>query len=251
MNNTVKELMERKSVRVYEDRQIEQEKKAAILEAALQAPTAGNMTLYSIIDVTDPELKQKLSVTCDNQPFIAKAPMVLVFVADYQKWYDLFCKYEDTVRTPGMGDFMLAADDALIAAQNAVVAAESMGIGSCYIGDILEQYETHRELFSLPRYAVPAAMVVFGYPVPQQTERVKPKRLRPEAVVFENTYRRMEPEEFQHELNKVTDRGEDFERWIRAFCARKWNCDFSIEMSRSVKAMMNQWENKEQQTDEA
>ncbi len=123
MNNTVKELMERKSVRVYEDRQIEQEKKAAIVEAALQAPTAGNMTLYSIIDVTDPELKQKLSVTCDNQPFIAKAPMVLVFVADYQKWYDLFCKYEVTVRTPGMGDFMLAADDALIAAQNAVVCS--------------------------------------------------------------------------------------------------------------------------------
>lgn len=251
MNQTVKELMERKSVRVYKEQQIEQEKKAVIIEAALQAPTAGNMTLYSIIDVTDPELKKKLSVTCDNQPFIAQAPMVLVFVADYQKWYDLFCKYEDTVRAPGMGDFMLAEDDALIAAQNAVVAAESMGIGSCYIGDILEQYETHRELFSLPRYAVPAAMVVFGYPVQQQKERVKPLRLRPEAVVFENTYRRLSTEEFQRELNRVTDRGEDFERWIKAFCSRKWNSDFSREMSRSVKAMMNQWENEEQQPDEA
>lgn len=251
MNETVKELMERKSVRVYEDKQIEQEKKAVIMEAALQAPTAGNMTLYSIIDVTDPELKKTLSVTCDNQPFIAQAPMVLVFVADYQKWYDLFCKYEDTVRAPGMGDFMLAADDALIAAQNAVVAAQSMGIGSCYIGDILEQYEIHRELFSLPRYAVPAAMVVFGYPVQQQKDRVKPKRLRPEAVVFENTYCRLEPETFECELNKVTDRGEDFERWIRAFCSRKWNSDFSREMSRSVKAMMDQWEKEEQQTDEA
>lgn len=250
MNNTVKELMERKSVRVYEEKQIEQEKKAAIIDAAIQAPTAGNMTLYSIIDVTDPELKKKLSVTCDNQPFIAQASMVLVFVADYQKWYDLFCKYEDVVRAPGMGDFMLAADDALIAAQNAVVAAESMGIGSCYIGDILEQYETHRELFSLPRYAVPAAMVVFGYPVQQQKERAKPGRLRPEAVVFENSYRRLEPETFECELNKVTDRGDDFKRWIRAFCSRKWNCDFSREMSRSVKAMMNQWEKEEQQTDE-
>jgi len=251
MNQTVKELMERKSVRVYKEQQIEQEKKAVIIEAALQAPTAGNMTLYSIIDVTDPELKKKLSVTCDNQPFIAQAPMVLVFVADYQKWYDLFCKYEDTVRAPGMGDFMLAEDDALIAAQNAVVAAESMGIGSCYIGDILEQYETHRELFSLPRFAVPAAKVEFGYPAQQQKERVTPLRLRPEAVVFENTYRRLSTEEFQRELNRVTDRGEDFERWIKAFCSRKWNSDFSREMSRSVKAMMNQWENEEQQPDEA
>lgn len=48
-----------------------------------------------------------------------------------------------------------------------------MGIGSCYIGDIMEQYETHRDLFGLPKYAVPAAMVVFGYPSRQQQERKK------------------------------------------------------------------------------
>jgi len=42
MNQTIKELIERKSVRVYEDRAIEPEKKADIIEAARQAPTAGN-----------------------------------------------------------------------------------------------------------------------------------------------------------------------------------------------------------------
>ncbi len=88
-------------------------KKAAIIEAALQAPTAGNMTLYSIIDVTDQERKETLAVTCDNQPFIAKAPLVLVFVADYQRWYELFCHYEEEVRQPGLGDLLLACDDAL------------------------------------------------------------------------------------------------------------------------------------------
>jgi len=152
---------------------------------------------------------------------------VLVFVADYQRWYELFCHYEDEVRHPGLGDLLLACDDALIAAQNAVVAAESMGIGSCYIGDIMEQYETHRDLFGLPKYAVPAAMVVFGYPSRQQQERKKPERLRPEAVVSTNS------------------REEDFERWIKAFCKRKWNSDFSAEMSRSVEAMMAAWKKEE------
>ena len=244
MNETIKELMERKSVRVYEDKAIEPEKKEAIIKAALQAPTAGNMTLYSIIDVTDPKLKETLSVTCDNQKFIASAPMVLVFLADYQKWYDLFCKYEKLVRKPAMGDYMLATDDALIAAQNAVTAAESLGIGSCYIGDILEQYETHRELFCLPKYAVPAAMIVFGYPTAQQKERLKPERLRKEAVVFTNHYQRMKPEVYEEELNNVKKQ-KDFEPWIRAFCSRKWNSDFSKEMSRSVKVMMDQWEKAE------
>ena len=54
--------------------------------------------LYSIIEVESQKLKDKLALTCDNQPFIAKAPLVLLFLADYQKWYDMFeerisCRY--------------------------------------------------------------------------------------------------------------------------------------------------------------
>ena len=158
MNQTIQELYERKSVRAYEERPIEPEKKEMVIQAAIQAPSAGNMTLYSIIDVTDQKLKDTLAVTCDNQPFIAKAPMVLVFCADYRKWYDLFLQHEEEVRKPGMGDFMLASCDALIAAQNAVVAASALGIGSCYIGDILERYETHRELLHLYQHLIEGAV---------------------------------------------------------------------------------------------
>lgn len=165
MNEVIKELFERKSVRVYSDKMIEEDKKQLIIDSAIQAPTAGNMTLYSIIDVEDQEIKEKLAKSCDNQPFIAKAPLVLIFVADYQKWYDAFKYYHgnEEVRSPSYGDFLLAYSDALIAAQNAVVAAESMGIGSCFIGDIIEQYEFHRELLNLPQYTAPVGMLVMGY----------------------------------------------------------------------------------------
>ena len=242
MNQTIQELYERKSVRAYEERPIEPEKKEMVIQAAIQAPSAGNMTLYSIIDVTDQKLKDTLAVTCDNQPFIAKAPMVLVFCADYRKWYDLFLQHEEEVRKPGMGDFMLASCDALIAAQNAVVAASALGIGSCYIGDILERYETHRELLHLPKYVVPTAMVVFGYPTKQQQEREKPVRLPEAAVVSENTYRQMEAEEYASVLSDRQGKTEEeFDRWLHAFCKRKWNSDFSAEMSRSVGVMMKEW----------
>ena len=63
MNNTINELTERKSVRVYTEQTISPEMKKAILEAAVQAPTAGNQQLYTILDITSQELKETLSET--------------------------------------------------------------------------------------------------------------------------------------------------------------------------------------------
>ena len=88
--------------------------------------------------MTDPALKARLAETCDHQPFIARAPVVLVFCADCRKWFDAYVEAGCQPRRPGPGDLMLAVEDAAIAAQNAVMAAESMGLGSCYIGDIME-----------------------------------------------------------------------------------------------------------------
>ena len=237
MNQTIAQLMDRKSVRVFTDRPISTETTAAILEAAVNAPTAGNQQLYTIINVTDPKLKEQLSESCDHQPFIAKAPLVLVFCADCRKWYNAFLEYGCEPRKPGVGDLMLAVSDTNIAAQNAVVAAQSLGIGSCYIGDIMENAEQQRQLLSLPEYVFPAAMLVFGYPTPEQMERPKPPRSPMEQIVHENGYRDMNAEELKQMLSVKTGL-RDFEEWIAAFCNRKYNCDFSREMTRSVEVFL-------------
>ena len=233
MTNTIKELFERKSVRVFTEKAIAPEIKTGILLAAAQAPTAGNQQLYTILDITDQSLKDQLAESCDHQPFIAKAPMVLIFCADCQKWYDAFASQQCAPRKPGAGDFMLAVSDAVIAAQNAVCAAESLGIGSCYIGDIMEQCEFHRRLLNLPPYVFPAAMLVFGYPVQQQKDRKKPERCEQKYIVHENRYCPMEETKLKEMLQKNCPNG-DFTAWIQAFCSRKYNSDFSREMSRSV-----------------
>mgnify|MGYP003364533134 CR=1 FL=1 len=134
-NEIMESLYRRKSVRAYTDEPVPEALKRAVLEAACQAPSAGCQQLYTILDVTDQALKDALAVTCDNQPFIARAPVVLVFCADCRKWYDAYVEAGCTPRRPGAGDMLLAITDAAIAAQNAVVAAESLGLGSCYIGD--------------------------------------------------------------------------------------------------------------------
>lgn len=242
MNQTIKELFDRKSVRVYTGDPITQEERRLILESALQAPTAGNMTLYSIINVQEQALKEELSVLCDNQPFIAKAPLVLVFLADYQKWYDIFKAYGKEEPHIEESDLFLASQDCLIAAQNAVVAAQSMGIGSCYIGDILENFERTRELLHLPKYALPCAMVVFGRPVRQQLERPKPKRFEIDDIVHVNRYHIRSLEETEKIIQNQSEKtGEDFKNFITAFADRKFYSDFREEMNRSVRAMLKHW----------
>jgi FMN reductase (NADPH)/FMN reductase [NAD(P)H] len=257
MNQTLALLFKRKSVRAYKTKAISKEIKASILAATLRAPTAGNMMLYSIIEVRDQDTKNRLVKTCDNQPFIAKAPLVLMFLADYQRWYDYFhvsgveqrCEQKGLeMRKPKEGDLFLACCDALIAAQTAVIASESLGIGSCYIGDIMENYETHKALFDLPKYVFPITLVCFGYPTTQQQERALTQRFDEKYIFFEDRYKRFEKETFEDmfrerqaqmfgkkkELKGALDVGQ-------AMYQRKFDAGFAHEMNRSVQAMLRAW----------
>jgi FMN reductase (NADPH)/FMN reductase [NAD(P)H] len=238
------------STRAYDPTPLTRGEKQAILHAAMRAPTAGNLMLYTIIEVEDQALKDRLAVTCDHQPFIARAPWVLLFVADFQKWMDLFavCGCDElpgvpSGAAPGLGDLMMACDDALIAAQNAVVAAESLGIGSCYIGDIMELGEEHAELFRLPRWTFPAALLCLGRPKtrPHRTERYE------RHVVHRDAYRRLTPQELAEvsaELDALYGVREDpggARGCVQDVYARKFTADFSVEMNRSVAWWLERW----------
>ena len=241
MNEIIRSLYDRKSVRAFEDRPVPGEMKEAILAAAAQAPTAGCQQLYTILDITDQTLKEALAETCDHQPFIAQAPVVLVFCADCLRWYDAYRAAGLSPRRPGPGDLMLSVTDAAIAAQNAVVAAQSLGLGSCYIGDVMERYEDHRRLLDLPPWVFPACMLVLGWPTRQQKEREKPARFEQPFLVHENGYRRLGPAELR-DMFRDRRGGQSFEGFLSAFCARKYESDFSREMSRSVAAYLRDLE---------
>ena len=169
MNETIKTIMSRSSLRKFSKKEVSLEKKELIIESALRAPTAGNLMLYSIIKVEDKEVLEKLSHTCDEQPFIKTVSFALIFIVDYQKLYDYFghsnflnyCEEQGVNPVyPSLSDLLIGSQDAIAAAQNSVIAAESLGVGSCYIGDIIENYEIHKEMFNLEREII----VLFSSP---------------------------------------------------------------------------------------
>ncbi len=157
---------------------------------------------------------------------------------------DEYCKNQNKeLRYPGEGDLMLACCDALIAAQTAVIAAEALGVASCYIGDIMENYEFHRDLFHLPQYTFPITMLCFGYPKLGFDEHPLSPRFPQENICFTNQYQRLSKAQL---LNMVVDRDKGqyqfgAENFGQQFYARKFASDFSVEMTRSVRAAVQGW----------
>lgn len=241
MNEIIKSLFDRKSVRQFEEKDIDEKTRDLILLCAVQAPTAGNQQLYTILDIRSQEIKDKLSVSCDNQPFIKKAPMVLIFCADCKKWDDAYRSIGLSPRKLGAGDILLAVEDAIIAAQNAVVAAESFGLGSCYIGDILENREYHKELLNIPDTVVPIGMLVIGYPTQSAQKRPKPQRCSLEHIVHKDAYRQMQADELKEMLSYKSGE-KSYEEWLTAFCKRKYDSAFSEEMTRSAQEYLKEFE---------
>ncbi|MFX0000922.1 MAG: nitroreductase family protein [Candidatus Hodarchaeota archaeon] len=243
------------SVRVYDPKPLSQTEIDTIIHGAMRAPTAGNMMFYSILEVKSQEMKEKLVKTCDNQPHIAKAPLVLIFLADMQRWYDYYavskvpvkCKtLNQRYRTPDESDLLLACCDALIAAQNAVITAESMGIGSCYIADIMENIEIHREMFNLPKWVFPIGMLCFGYPKQDPSKRILTSRFPKKFIHFTDTYKRFNREEFSEMFQHIERETfiKNAENLGQDYYLRKTGAAFSHEMSRSVKVAIRDWTHK-------
>lgn len=130
---------------------------------------------------------------------------------------------------------ILATNDTVIAAHAACMAAESLGIGSCYIGYIIEQWEEHQKMFQLPQFVAPVSMLVFGYPTQQQKNRPQTSRFPQKMIVMENGYHDLTEEELQEFY--PDDKA-------RAFYNRKYISDFALEMVRSAEEILKNWEGK-------
>lgn len=249
----IDKLLNRRSHRAFLDEKINIKDIDLIKKITLQAPTAGNLTLYSIIEVESQEIKEKLSHLCDEQAMIKKAPHVWVFLADFHRWLKYF-EYSNTaektnipIRTPSLGDFHLAMQDTMIAAQTATIAIDQLGYGSCYVGDIIENFEQVQELLNLPSHVVPASMLIFGKPKKLLTEPL----VRPDAssIFFTDTYKEQTKEEIEKTYSKHEERArknntlpfENTGTIADQFYLRKYSSEFMKEMNRSANVFLKKW----------
>jgi nitroreductase len=141
----------RRSVRVFGDRPVEPEKLRAVLEAARQAPSAGNLQAYEIYQVGVPRIRAALARAA-AQSFVAQAPVTLVFLANPAR---------SARRYGARGRQLYALQDATIAAAYAQLAATDLGLATVWVGAFDDAAVSLA--IGAPRDWVPVAILPVGY----------------------------------------------------------------------------------------
>lgn len=154
----------RKTIRKYSDKIVDNELLNKLLEEAEQTPTMGNLQLYSVVVTRSKDGKEALAPAHFNQPMVTEAPVVLTICADFRRtsvWA------ENRKATPGYDNFlsfMNASTDALLYTQSFCNLAEDKGLGTCYLGTTIYMPQMIIDTLKLPKLVFPIATITLGWP---------------------------------------------------------------------------------------
>lgn len=181
----IESVKNRRTIRKYKEQDVAPNLLNDLLSTASRVSTIGNMQVYSVVVTRDPEMKEKLAPAHFNQPVLKRAPVVLTFCADFNR-FSKWCEFRNA--KPGYANFlsfMNAATDALIFTQNFCTLAEEEGLGICYLGTVIYNPQQIIDVLQLPRLVFPVATITLGYPdeLPALVDR-----LPVEAIIHEERY---------------------------------------------------------------
>ncbi len=198
-NETVRILCERASLRNFSEHEIPEDLLNLILGAGIHAPTGGNLQPYSIIKIQNKETKKALADLC-GQNFIEKAPVDLLFCIDWhriKRWAEL--EVAPFTASSSFRHFWVSFQDTIIVAQNIVTAADALGLGSVYVGTIIDFIPEIRKMFELPAGVFPVVLLSVGYPISKALPR---KKLGIDTIVHSEKYEERKDKDILNAFNE-------------------------------------------------
>ncbi len=171
---TIDCIKSRASVRSFRPDDIQDTAVDEMIDAAMQAPCAGNIQEWKFVVVRNNANKKGLAKAAFEQKMISDAPVVIVVCADMKEIGNAYGE---------RGENVFSIQDAATAAENLMLAAWDKGIGSCWIGSFNEK--AVKDVLVLPSHVRPMTIIPLGYPV---TKPKKPGRKHPGDVVHRDFY---------------------------------------------------------------
>ena len=164
----------RRSIRRFRDEDIPEEDLKKILEAAIWAPSAGNLQPWEFIVVKNEETKRRLAMAALGQMWMTTAPVIVVVCANLEK---------SAWRYGTRGRELYAIQDTAAAIENMLLAAHALGYGSCWVGAFDE--DEVRRILNIPEGVRPVALIPIGRPAERPSP---PSRIPLDRVVYGEEY---------------------------------------------------------------
>ncbi len=161
-------IQSRRSVRAYQDREIEKEKLDKVLEAARLAPSANNRQEWKFIVVKNKDTRERIAEAASSQAFVGQAPVVIVACATETQ----------SIMTCGQLRYTV---DVSIAMSFMILQAQELGLGTCWIGAFDESGV--KEILDIPDDIRVVAMTPLGYP--SQDPAARPRKEVEQIVCFD------------------------------------------------------------------
>jgi nitroreductase len=175
MNETMQTILHRRAIRRFDERQIDEELLQQILQAGLYAPSAGGKQGVIFAVCQDKEVNERLGKIkrANSNPHMATAKNYVSkeqpSIADDPKLINAFYDAPTVITMFAPKNFLFSVDDCAVAAENMMLAADSLGIGSCYIGqgwtafadsygqEVLRKWEIRTDYYAVMQ-------LLLGYP---------------------------------------------------------------------------------------
>lgn len=142
----------RRSIRAFTDQPVTEKEVETLIDAASQAPSAGNIQPWEFIIVRKPEVKNELVLAALNQTFIEEAPVVIVVCADEKASESGY---------GSRGKTLYCIQDTAAATQNILLTAYALGLGTCWIGAFKE--ENVKKALGMPDGVRPVTIIPIGH----------------------------------------------------------------------------------------
>ena len=196
-NPMIETMLNRKSIRQYRDESPSDEVLKSIVRAGQQAPFA-----YQLCSLL-------LSRNRERNPF--GAPLLFTICVDSHRLELVMARRNWRMVNNDLSLLLFGIQDAALMAENMVIAAESLGLGSCFLGDAPYRADEIIEEYRLPKRVFPLVQLTMGYPAEDPPPR---PRYPMEFAMFEDEYPEFNEETISQAMAEMDDGylGQDYYR---------------------------------------
>jgi nitroreductase len=165
-------IINRRSIRTYKKQELPKATVEKLLEAARQAPSAGNVQPWKFVVAQSQKMKESVSEAAYGQKSLLEASVIIVVCADEKRAEESYGQ---------RGKSLYCIQDTAAAIQNILLSACSLGLGTCWIG-AFEEAEVKKAI-NAPKEVRPVALIPVGYP--NESPKARLRRPLTEIVHWE------------------------------------------------------------------